>query len=120
MKDALGHGSNERGGPIATHAAAINSLPAKDWLTGVSDATYRASMPLASFRGCVQDLLGLWSGSQKPEPLSKSEQDQVGAAYAKRGDWREVARNIQDQRRSNNFKAPGTSKLWAQRQGRRA
>jgi hypothetical protein len=101
-KDALGHGSDERG----VHAAAINSLPQKgalsslDW-HAMSDADYHATMPSASFHGQIKDLLGLWSGSQKPEPLSDSESAQCNAAYEKRDDWRAVARLILDQRRAS-------------------
>jgi hypothetical protein len=124
MKDALGHGSNERGvnpnpliaghaPPVATHAAAIHALPGHGALSDDqaaannakteadrSDAMYHAEMPIANFTGQVQDLLGLWSGSQKPEPLSASETKQVNDTYADRGDWRGLARQIQDQRRT--------------------
>jgi hypothetical protein len=106
-KDALGHGSDTRGGPVAAHAAAIHALPGRGGLSddqaaannakteaGMSDATYHAQMPPENFTGQVQDLLGLWDGSQKPSPLSDSEKQQVNDAYAKRGDWRSVAANL--------------------------
>ncbi len=108
MKDALGHGSEDRGGaaapaaaPVATHAAAVNALPAKGGgvFGGMSEQVYHATMPAERFTGGVQDLLGLWSGSQKPEPLSASEKSRVDEAYAKRENWRDVARELQDNRR---------------------
>jgi hypothetical protein len=57
-----------------------------------------ANMPIANYTGQVQDMLGMWSGSQKPEPLSANETKQVNDAYAKRGDWREVAKGLHDAR----------------------
>jgi len=111
-KDALGHGSNDRGGaaapaaaPVAAHAAAVNALPAKgagavsNTFAGMSDDVYHATMPAERFTGGVQDLLGLWSGSQKPEPLSGAEKSRVDQAYSKRENWRDVARELQDNRR---------------------
>lgn len=93
MKDALGHGSNGNSG---AHAAPINNLPTKG--TPISDATYHANMPIANYTGQVQDMLGMWSGSQKPEPLTSGETQQVNDAYNKRADWRELAKTIQDAR----------------------
>ena len=92
MKDALGHGSEGNG----AHSAPINALPNRG--TPISDATYHANMPIANYTGQVQDMLGMWSGSQKPEPLSANETKQVNDAYAKRGDWREVAKGLHDAR----------------------
>lgn len=94
MKDALGHGSEGTGN--GTHSTAINSLPSKgeDWVSSMSDAAYHASMPPENFTGQVQDLLGMWNGSQKPSPLSASEKATVDAAYAKRSDWRGVAASL--------------------------
>lgn len=112
MKDALGHGSDANG----THATKINAIPGKatSFNSGVSDATYHANMPIKNYTGQVQDMLGMWSGSQKPEPLSADETKQVNDAYEKRGDWREVAKSLHDARRGysgdpqENTSRPGT------------
>lgn len=100
MKDALGHGSNERGGPVATHSAAIHALPAKgsDWASSGSDATWHATMPIANYAGQVRDMLGLWDGTQEPSPLSLGENKQILDAYNQRADWRGLARDIKAQR----------------------
>jgi len=66
---------------------------------GRSDASYRAAMPIENFTGGVQDLLGLWDGTQKPSPLSDGEKKQINDAYAQRANFRVLAGQIQDQRR---------------------
>jgi hypothetical protein len=102
-KDALGHGSNERGGPaVGTHAAAVQALPGHGSLAykDMSEPTYHSSMPPDTYTGMVQDMLGLWSGSQKPDPLSEHEAQQVKDSYAQRDDFRSVAQQIKNQRRT--------------------
>lgn len=100
MKDALGHGSTIHGGlAVPTHAAPIHALPT----TGspiMSDSMWRDTMPISNYTGQVQDMLGMWSGSQKPEPLTASESQAVNTAYAKRANWRAVAKGIYDHRRA--------------------
>jgi hypothetical protein len=100
-KDALGHGSDERG----VHAAQTASLPAKG--TPISDATYHANMPKENFTGMVQDLLGMWKGTQQPDALSPGEAKQVSDAYEARGDWRQVARDLDDARKGQKLGGPG-------------
>lgn len=95
MKDAMGHGSDTRG----IHSAQIVNLPNKGSAYAMmSDKTYRASMPIANYTGQVQDLLGMWSGTQKPAALSADETAQINAAYEKRQDWRALAHGIHDAR----------------------
>jgi hypothetical protein len=95
-KDAGGHGSN----PGAHASGIVNQVPTQNANAGVSDATYHANMPPENFQGQIQDMLGMWSGSQRPEALSTGEKQQVAAAYQARGDWRAVARSLFDQRKS--------------------
>lgn len=92
MKDALGHGSDP-----GTHAAGITALPTKTDVR--SDEVYHAQMPLENYGSMIQDLLGMWKGTQEPDPLSVGEIKQVHAAYNNRADWRVLARTIQDQRK---------------------
>lgn len=103
MKDALGHGSN----PNGLHSAGVTALPAKgdDWVQSksVSDATYHATMPLANYTSQIGDMLGMWSGSQKSEPLSAEETKQVTDAYNTRASWRAVAGGIRAQRVSAKY-----------------
>lgn len=89
MKDALGHGSN------GLHSGGVNALPNGG---PISDANYHASMPIANYTGQVQDMLGMWAGTQKPASLTASETKQINDAYAQRADWRTLAHTIADQR----------------------
>lgn len=100
MKDALGHGSDSNG----LHSAPINNLPAKgtDWKDTVSDATWRATMPIANYTSQVADMLGLWSGGGlTASKLSADETKQINDAYEKRTDWRQLARGMQASRQSD-------------------
>lgn len=93
MKDALGHGST-----AGAHAAAISGLPTKGSPI-MSDSMWRDTMPISNYTGQVQDMLGMWDGSQKPSPLSAAETQTINAAYAKRANWRALAKSMQDRRR---------------------
>lgn len=98
MKDAMGHGS-EAG--VGTHATAIQNLPVKGSpYTGMDDKTYQATMPKENYTGMVQDMLGMWDGTQKPGKLSSTEQQTVDTAYTQRKSWRDVAKGLHDNRQS--------------------
>lgn len=102
MKDALGHGSNNRGLAVATHAAAIHALPPKATsmgTAGMSDQMWRNTMPIANYTSQVQDMLAMWDGTHVHSPLSAGETQKINDAYAQRGNWREVAKSLQDRRR---------------------
>jgi hypothetical protein len=99
MKDALGHGSNANAAQSLASGPKSAPAPVHDAFSNISDRMYHDTMPIANYTGQVQDMLGMWSGSQKPEPLSASETKQVNDSYAVRGNWRQLARDIQDQRR---------------------
>jgi hypothetical protein len=96
MKDSLGHGSNNRG----SHVQGITAIPRKGSpiIAAMSERMYHDTMPIANYTGQVQDLLGLWGGSQKPEPLTADETKQVNDAYSTRADWHSLAARIKDQR----------------------
>ena len=94
MKDALGHGSSAHGAGIAA------AVPAKGAPNNViPDKAWRQVMPKGNYMGQVQDMLGMWSGSQKPEALTPAESKQVSDAWdAGHRDWRGLAGNLQSQR----------------------
>jgi beta-galactosidase GanA len=95
-KDAGGHGSNP-----GAHAGGVSALPSKGQQP-ISDATYHANMPPENFQSQVADMIGMWSGepNQQPGTLTSGEKQQVAAAYAARGDWRQTARDIFDARKA--------------------
>jgi hypothetical protein len=106
MKDPLGHGSD-----AGTHAQGTVALPAKgdDWAKTMPDSAYHASMPIENYKSQIGDMLGMWNGSQKSEPLSADETKQVTDAYNLRASWRAVAGGIRAQRVSAKFHGGSSS-----------
>jgi hypothetical protein len=103
MKDALGHGSNATGAaalasgpksaPVPVHSAMANVIPDKAW---------RLTMPLSNYTGQVQDMLGMWAGTQTPTKLTAAETKQVSDAYESGfRDWRTLAGNLHSQRHAS-------------------
>ncbi len=98
-KDALGHGSNAHAAAALASGPKSAPVPVHDsMLSGVSDATWQASMPRDQFDGGVQDLLGLWAGTQRASPLSAGEKQELDTAYSQRGNWRAMATQIASER----------------------